>query len=263
MPVSLKGIITSNERILPDFYKMIIAVPQIANEATPGQFVMLRTSTGLDPFLKRPISLSGIDRDKGTITLIYHVVGRGTNLLTGLEKSAEIELVGPLGKGFGWNEEDRTTAVVGGGAGIAPLVALAEELIKQGKEVYALLGAQTKDKLLEVEAFAALGAKVRIATDDGSSGEKGFVTRLLEELSQETKIDKVFCCGPLPMTKAVVKMTKELFIPCEVSLEERMGCGFGACIGCACKVRDEYGTITYKKVCQDGPVFTSCEVIFE
>ena len=260
---SLKARVLENKKILPDFYEMVLSAPAIAAEAVPGQFLMVKTSPTLVPFLRRPISLSRIKAKEGTITLIYQVVGSGTKLLSEISTSSEIDVVGPLGNGFTWSDEDKVVAVVGGGCGIAPLVALTEELLKAGKEVFAFLGAQSKDKLLSDEYFAELGAKVMVATDDGSLGRKGFVTQILEEVMNTTRFDRVYCCGPLPMTKAVVKLTKEALIPCQVSLEERMGCGVGACLGCVCKIRSEEGSLTYKKVCHDGPVFTSSEVIFD
>ncbi len=263
MVYSLKARILDNRKILPDFYEMILFAPAIAAEAVPGQFLMVKTSPTQVPFLRRPISLSRFNVKEGTVTLIYQVVGSGTKLLTVMTPGSEIEVVGPLGKGFTWEVKDKVVAIVGGGCGIAPLVVLTEELLKAGKEVYALLGAQSKDKLLSDQYFIELGAKVMIATDDGSYGRKGFVTQLLEEVINTTRLDQVYCCGPLPMTKAVVKLTKEALVPCQVSLEERMGCGVGACMGCVCKVRSEEGSLTYKKVCHDGPVFTSSEVIFD
>jgi len=259
----LKVKILENKQILPDFFRMILSAPTVAQEAVPGQFVMINTSETLDPFLKRPISINKINKEKGTISLVYQVVGKGTLLLTKKNAGEEIQIIGPLGKGFIWTEQDETVVLVGGGCGIAPLVALAEALVQSGKEVFTLLGSQTRDKLLSADEFKELGCTVMVATDDGSYGRQGFVTELLAELSQKQKIDRVYCCGPLPMTKAVVNITKKASIPCQVSLEERMGCGIGACIGCVTKVRREDGTIDYKKVCHDGPVFTGSEVVFD
>lgn len=262
MVFSIKAVILENQKILPDFYRMVLAVPSIAREAEPGQFVMLKTSNTLDPLLKRPISIHRINKAEGTIALVYQVIGRGTKLLSQITQG-ELEVMGPLGNGFYWKKDYKKVAIVGGGCGIAPLPALAEELVKDGKEVYVLLGAQTREKLLCVADFQQLGCKVQVTTDDGSYGTKGFVTEILQEFILNTKIDQVYCCGPLPMTKGVIKLTKENLIPCQVSLEERMACGIGACLGCACKVRNEDGTITYKKVCHDGPVFASSEVIID
>lgn len=263
MVLALKGQVLENQQILPEFYRMEISVPPLAAKAAPGQFVMVKTSATLEPFLKRPISINGFDKEIGTITLVYQVIGRGTALLAQLKKGEDIELVGPLGNGFAWSEEDKSVVLVGGGCGVAPLIALGEELVKAGKQVYALIGAQSKEKLLGEEEFTQMGIKLMIATDDGSYGRKGFVTELLSELLRSERLDKIFCCGPRPMTKSVVALAKEFHIPSQVSLEERMGCGVGLCIGCVCKVSNQDGTVTYKKVCQDGPVFDGSEVIFD
>lgn len=263
MAVLLRAEILGNERILPDFYKLTLYLPKLAENAKPGQFLMVRVSETLDPFLKRPLSLHRIIREEGKVELVYQIVGKGTNLLTQKRVGETLEVLGPLGSGFNWSENHRAVALIGGGCGIAPLLALADELVKDSREVHVLLGAQTKDKLLGVEDFIALGCKVQAATDDGSSGHKGFVTQLLEELCLRVALDQVYCCGPLLMTRILVRMTKDALIPCQVSLEERMGCGIGACLGCVIKVRDEDGIIKNKKVCQDGPVFISNEVIFD
>ncbi|KJS83738.1 MAG: hypothetical protein JM58_12110 [Peptococcaceae bacterium BICA1-8] len=262
MVVSIKASILENKKILPDFYRLKIAVPQISKTAVPGQFVMIKTSSTLDPLLRRPISLHRINRDVGTIELVYQVLGKGTILLSEMVQG-ELEVMGPLGNGFSWQQSFKRTAIVGGGCGIAPLLTLAEHLIGNGQEVHVLLGAQNKEKLLNEADFKELGCKVLVATDNGSSGRKGFVTEILEELISTTNLDQVYCCGPLPMTNGVIKLTKSKMIPCQVSLEERMACGIGACLGCVCQVRNEDGTIGYKRVCHEGPVFNASELIFE
>lgn len=259
--VSIKASIIENKQILPDFYQMKLDAHQIAKEAKPGQFVMIKTSQALDPFLKRPISLHRINKNAGTIELIYQVLGKGTKLLSELNPGEPLEIMGPLGNGFTWQEDYKKVAIVGGGCGIAPLLALAEELKEAGKEVHVLLGAQNKDRLLNETQFLELGCKVQIATDDGSQGKKGFVTELLAELVATSNIYQVYCCGPLPMTRGVMKITADKKIPCQVSLEERMACGIGACLGCVCQVRNENGTVSNKRVCHDGPVFKGSEIL--
>lgn len=260
MVVSITATILENKKILPDFYHLILAAPEIAQEAVPGQFIMIKTSHTLDPFLKRPISLHRIDKKLGTIELVYQVLGKGTRFLS-IINQGELEVMGPLGKGFCWQENYKEVAIIGGGCGIAPLLALGEEFIGQGKKVHVLLGAQTKEKLLSEGEFLELGCKVQVATDDGSYGKKGFVTDLLVELISTTTLDQVYCCGPLPMTKGVMKITQENKISCQVSLEERMACGLGACLGCVCQTQDKKGTTTYQRVCKDGPVFNANELV--
>lgn len=263
MVVSLQAEIIENKKILPEFFQLTLNAPEIARDVQPGQFVMLKVSESLDPFLKRPISINTIDPHKGTITLIYQVIGKGTKFLTKMLVGDTINVLGPLGQGFSRIEQEKSVVLVGGGCGIAPLLALAEKLVNEKKQVYVLLGAQNKSKLINKDEFIKLGCTVEVATDDGSAGQKGFVTELLNKLLAAAKIDQIYCCGPLPMTKEIIRISKKAFIPCQISLEERMGCGLGACIGCVIKVRDENGIIHHKKVCSDGPVFTSSEVIFD
>jgi len=260
---SVKAEIVENKPIAPEFFRMTLKAETLASEGLPGQFVMVKVSPNLEPFLRRPISLHQINREEATVSLLYQVVGKGTRLMSETQKGKVIELLGPLGKGFTWSDSDRVVALVGGGCGTAPLVALAHSLLEDKKEVHVLLGAQTKEKLVCEEDFISMGAKVKVATDDGSYGHHGFVTDLLKNLMHDVALDMVYSCGPLPMTKEVVKLTQEASIPCQVSLEERMGCGIGACIGCVCKVRTKDGAFTYKKVCKDGPVFKGEEVMFD
>jgi dihydroorotate dehydrogenase electron transfer subunit len=261
MVVSIKASIIENKKILPDFYQMTLVAPMMAREARPGQFVMVRTSSTLEPLLKRPISLHRINKGKGTLELVYQVVGRGTELLSRFKPDEQVEILGPLGNGFSWQDGFKRVAIVGGGCGIAPLLALAEELVENDREVYVLLGAQSGEKLLKAEEFNRLGCQVQTITDDGSQGRKGFVTQLLKELVNSIKIDQIYSCGPLPMTQGVMKIAQEKDIPCQVSLEERMACGVGACLGCVCQVRNEDGIMGYKRVCHDGPVFDAQELV--
>ncbi|MCR4443339.1 MAG: dihydroorotate dehydrogenase electron transfer subunit [Peptococcaceae bacterium] len=263
MVVAARGTVIENSQILTGLYRLRIALPALAAEAVPGQFVMVKTADSLEPFLKRPLSINRIDRENDSIALVYQVVGRGTELLSRVPAGREIEVVGPLGNGFSWPETARNVALIGGGAGVAPLVALAVELVKRGKTVHALLGARSKNQLYGEQDFIELGCRVRVATEDGSCGYRGMVTDLLDALNSQMRLDMVYCCGPPAMSKAVAAKTIEAGVPCQVSLEERMGCGIGACLGCVCKVRGEGGQPAYKRVCRDGPVFTGNEVIFD
>lgn len=255
--------ILANDMIYKDFYHIKISVPDIAKYVSPGQFVMIKTSKTLTPFLKRPISIYKVEKEQGIIHLLYQLVGTGTRLMSQLKKGESLEVLGPLGNGFGIYDNDNTIAIVGGGCGIAPLVALAYELRNTGKNVHALIGAQDIDRLICYQDFELLGCDIFAATDDGSFGYKGYVTDLLDSLLAVDKVDRVYCCGPLPMTQKVIEITTKKGVFCEVSLEERMACGLGACLGCAVKIKSSNGEITYKKVCQDGPVFSSDEVILD
>lgn len=260
---NINGRISANDRISSDFFHMVIDAPDIAKDVKSGQFVMIKTSKTLDPLLKRPISINKVDREENEIHLIYQVIGKGTQLLSEMKKGEFTEVLGPLGKGFSINDNDKKVVIIGGGLGIAPLVELAYALRVSGKEVHVLIGALDLDRLICIQDFELLNCDIYAATDDGSFGHKGYITDLLEPLLLVDRVDRVYCCGPLPMTQKVVEITRKNDIPCEVSLEERMACGIGACLGCAVRIKDQNGEVTYKKVCKDGPVFSGDEVIID
>ncbi|KUO50309.1 MAG: hypothetical protein APF76_11410 [Desulfitibacter sp. BRH_c19] len=250
------GKIISHESLGNGQYLMEISCPQVSADAVPGQFVHISCGAeSANPLLRRPISIHRINKEKNTIELYYLVVGKGTTLLSAKIVGSTISLMGPLGRGFELNVPEKRTVLVGGGIGIAPLLALAEELKANGKEVVSLLGAAGAEGLVRAKEFAAYGDIVEI-TEDGSLGEKGLVTEYLQPL-----IDKnntiIYTCGPEGMLKAVVKAASEVDVPCQISLEAAMACGVGACLGCTC-VKGVHGG--YPKVCKDGPVFWSSEV---
>ncbi|MGI6129753.1 MAG: hypothetical protein ACOYEO_06645, partial [bacterium] len=173
----------------------------------------------------------------------------------------QIEVLGPLGRGFCLKEGKRI-GLVGGGMGIAPLLAVAEQAVQEGREVVAFLGARTGDYLLAQEKFERLG-QVFVVTDDGSVGEKALVSKPLEEYLENQQLDLLLACGPTPMLKALTGIVEAQGIPTQLSLEQRMGCGVGACLGCAFPVKaDTPEGYTYKRVCHDGPVFWAHEVLF-
>ena len=247
-----------HENLVKDQYLMEVLCPQIAAVAAPGQFVHISCGTegSTDPLLRRPISIHKINKKKGTIELYYLVVGKGTTLLSQRLADDNISVMGPLGRGFELNIQEQKAILVGGGMGIAPLLALAEELKLQGKEVIVLLGAADAQGLNRSKAFEEFGQVIEV-TQDGSLGKKGLVTEHLTSL-----IDKgntvIYSCGPEGMLKAVVEIADQLNVPCQISLEASMACGVGACLGCTCVSGVKGG---YPKVCKDGPVFWSNEVI--
>ncbi|MFZ7103698.1 MAG: dihydroorotate dehydrogenase electron transfer subunit [Peptococcaceae bacterium] len=253
--------ILENKKIVPDFYQITLACPEVAQAAKPGQFIMLKVSPTVDPLLKRPVSINRINTGEGTVTLIYQVIGKGTKLLS-MISGGGIEVMGPLGRGFVLKAQYDEVAVVGGGCGIAPLLALVEELLPKSRQVHVLLGARTKELLLNSREYQKSGVLLKVATDDGSAGHRGFVSSLLEELLQQSELEHVFGCGPEPLLKKVVAVSQEHSVPCQVSLEERMACGIGACLGCVCTTKAKNGSSSYQRVCQDGPVFAGSEVIF-
>ena len=251
-------IIISNIGILHDYFKMEILAPEAAKIAEPGQFLMFRAGkdNSTDPFLGRPMSLNHIDRLNGHLGIIYQVVGRGTVLLSQLKEGDTVFITGPWGKGWQTDNKIKRAALVGGGAGIAPLLPLAEELNDRGVKMDIFIGASNRERLFNDKEMASYGDVV-ISTIDGSVGKPGLID---EQLPDEAGYDMVFTCGPKIMMEKVAAWAKRLNIPCQVSLEERMGCGFGVCAGCVCQAKNSDGSTSYKRVCKEGPVFFAGEV---
>lgn len=245
------GKILCNQEEASNIWRMDIHAPEIAAASRPGQFLNVRISDQLDPLLRRPISFHRIDPAEGNISLLYMVVGRGTELLTQKKQGESIDLLGPLGNGFNTEMEGSKAILLGGGIGIAPLLPLAQALIAGGKSVRLLVGAKNEASLTNTKLFGSLGASVEIATDDGSFGYHGFVTALLEKAVQEDACDCLYMCGPTPMLKAAERIALANHVKGQVSTESRMGCGLGVCLCCPVKIK----TGGYKRTCKDGPVF--------
>ena len=211
----------------------------------PGQFVNIKLE---GKYLRRPISVC--DKTGDVLTLIYKVVGQGTGQMARMTERARLDLLTGLGNGYDLATAGDAPLLIGGGVGVPPLYWLAKELIAAGKQVSAILGFNTKDEIFYENAFRDLGADVTVTTVDGSYGVKGFVTDAFP-----AQYSYIYTCGPEPMLKAVYKQAKT---GGQFSFEERMGCGFGACMGCSCK------TLTgYKRICKDGPVLTKEEILWE
>ena len=238
--------VVSNEEIKREIFLLKVRDNKIASNGVPGQFVHIRIGDSFSPLLRRPFSIHDVKGD--IFAVLYKIRGRGTFLLSQYKVGDQIDIIGPLGKGFDIEKYDRV-AIVAGGMGVAPLYFLAKKL--KAKKLTILLGAATEEKLVYVEEFSKLG-ELKIATEDGSLGIKGMVTELLEEI-KETNF--VAACGPSPMLRVVKLFTAKYNIPCQLSLEERMACGLGICLSCAVKSADNY-----KYVCKDGPVFWSSEI---
>lgn len=255
----------STERVSESYFRIGFDCEEIAAEAHPGQFLMVRLmSPSWEYLLSRPFSFCRVDGSR--IELLFNVVGKGTRSLSEAKTGEILEILGPLGNGFSFEGVSRAI-LGGGGMGIAPLPFLASELAKRrpAVNVTVLLGARTAASLCLLETFSALGARVEVATDDGAAGYKGLVTDLLEKELKSGKDDRlvVYACGPKPMLQTIARFTEEHSVPCQVSVEERMGCGVGACMACACKTRDEQGNEHFKRVCLEGPVFDVAELIFD
>lgn len=249
----LEGKVLSNIVIAKDVYKMIIEAPEAATSAKVGQFVNLYPKAK-HTLLPRPISISEIGET--TLTLVYGVVGEGTAEFASYEAGEAIRLSTALGTGYKV-QEAKTHVLVGGGIGVPPLVELAKRL--EGEKI-AVLG--FRDEPFLVETLEALGVKVYIATDSGNYGFKGNVIELIK--SEGIEGNHFYSCGPKPMLRALAAYCESVNVPVQVSLEERMGCGYGACVGCVCKTKDQSEKgYEHKKVCKDGPVFFGSEVVWE
>src|SRR5665648_244068 len=248
---------------------MKLSAPSVAQEALPGQFIHIKCSIDNYLLLRRPLSIHRIDKEKGEIYILFQVAGEGTKLLAQRKVGDNLDILGPLGNGFNIYPESRKILIIGGGIGVAPLLALCEESIRQGKEVRVLIGALKKELVIGEESFKILGAKVEVSTDDGSYRYKGLVTDLLERMIKERWLaDQIFACGPKPMLKKISEIALQANINYQVSMEERMACGIGACLGCACKIkikdkRECKVKYEYKRVCVDGPVFVGSEVVWD
>ncbi len=245
--------IEKHTQLSEDMWEMSFISQQIASEALQGQFIHVRDPSRQNPFLRRPFSICSLDRNTGRITIIYRVIGVGTQHLAKIKEGEIIDAMGPLGNSFEIKGEN--PLVIGGGIGIAPLVLLADEFKAKGMNVAALIGSRDKGEMFWPEYFPK-GTDIHVTTDNGSMGTKGFVTAALPELLENGNYDQIYTCGPEPLMAGVAKMAKERGIACQVSLEKHMACGVGACLSCACEKKDG----TRVKVCTDGPVFDATEI---
>ena len=235
--------ITENTHLTENVMRMRLKGDTSAITAS-GQFINIKLD-GL--FLRRPISVCDCEGD--TVTIIYKVVGKGTEQMSKMS-SGTLDILTGLGNGYDTSLSGEKPLLIGGGVGVPPMYLLAKKLIGEGKDVSVILGFNTKNEVFYEEEFKALGCKVGVTTVDGSHGTKGFVTALMEN----TDYTYTFCCGPEPMLKAVFNTSKTSG---QYSFEERMGCGFGACMGCSCK------TVTgYKRICKEGPVLCKEEILW-
>ena len=237
--------VVSNTQLTDSVYKMVLSGDTSAITA-PGQFVNIQLS---GKFLRRPISVC--DYDEKTLTIVYKTVGKGTVQMAEMKAGAELDILSGLGNGYDLRLSGDRPVLLGGGVGVPPMYNLAKKLIAEGKKVSVILGFNTKSEVFYEEEFKKLGCDVTVTTVDGSYGVKGFVTNALEGMDYTY----FYTCGPEPMLKAVYKASTTSG---QMSFEERMGCGFGACMGCSCK------TLTgYKRICKEGPVMKKEEILWE
>lgn len=236
--------VLSNEKIAVNTFKTVLEGDTSAITAS-GQFVNIK----LDGFyLRRPISVC--DYDGESLTIIYKVVGKGTEYMAGLSKGDKLDILTGLGNGYDLTKSGNDPLLIGGGAGVPPMYNLCRKLLAEGKKPTVIIGFNTSDEIFYEEEFKKLGAEVIVATADGSKGVKGFVTDAMKGVSYSY----IYTCGPEPMLKAVYNAAES---GGQFSFEERMGCGFGACMGCSCETK--YGN---KRICKDGPVLDKEEIIW-
>jgi dihydroorotate dehydrogenase electron transfer subunit len=279
---NMQVVVLENKRVIGSYFKMRLSYDGVLN-ALPGQFIMMKVNNSYDPLLSRPMSFHRIispnpsleKGGRGKFEILYQVVGKGTGIMSGLKEGAKIDILGPLGRGFLIPDWMDRAIIIAGGMGVAPMMALAEEIsrheVKKSKiSISVFMGVKTKDDILCREDFERIGAEVYVSTEDGSLGKKGTCVDLLKELMTDTPLfsppsegggwgGAIFACGPQGMLKAIAGIAMDKKILCQVSLDKRMACGTGACLGCVIKVRSQ----KYACVCKDGPVFDAGEINWE
>jgi dihydroorotate dehydrogenase electron transfer subunit len=269
MPVDVHAEVLANIRLSDDYNVITLAAPEIAVATAPGQFVMVRTSDGVDPLLRRPFSVFEIVRDAAgrpsAFTLLNKRVGQGTSRLFHARPGDRVTCLGPLGRPFDPVSPPDEAWLVAGGVGLAPFATLAEALHRLGTPTTLFYGARRSTDLHCADLFEGLGARVVAATEDGSRGDAGFVTQPLEralgDLAGGTRV-RVYACGPTPMMRGVAALAARFGHPCDVSLEQTMGCGMGGCYSCVVRVRQADGSAHFVRSCLAGPVFDARRIVW-
>lgn len=280
--IQTKAEILLNQEIAPKHFKMVLKLEGFKETIKPGQFFHIRAGSGYDPLLRRPISVHRFGSKPNIIELLYKIEGKGTHLMSRRSKGTYLDTIGPLGNGFKVPKLQSNFILVAGGMGIAPLVSLVDNLARfRKRSITVIMGAKTKDFITCKREVRELGAKVIVVTEDGTEGEKGLVTAALEDVIKQFDLRKapsslvskktasitigdyrpevgLYCCGPIAMLKSIAKIAQYYRIQTQGSLEERMGCAIGACLGCTVKTKEGY-----KRVCKDGPVFDLEDLTWE
>jgi dihydroorotate dehydrogenase electron transfer subunit len=266
------SLVIFNVELSPGYWRMRMTAPPPFAGSRPGQFLMIKVTDGSDPLLRRPFGIF----DTGTfvteftdcgsqtyLEILYKVVGKGTAMLAALHDGDRLDILGPLGRGFNSGDPAGEKILVGGGIGLAPLYFLAREMVASSR-VRLFAGGRSREDILCITEFERLGVETYVATDDGTLGDRGFVTQVLERHLATTQNATLFACGPMPMLQATAEIARRHNVPCQVSLEAYMACGMGACLGCVVKGkehRDDHPD--YRCVCKDGPVFDQCDLLWE
>lgn len=261
MPVNIKAKLLKKEELKPEIFKFSVQADEIVNTAKPGNFIEIRVNDDIEPFLRRPISIYNMDKERGILEFIFQVKGKGTTILSKRNEGELIDIVGPLGFGTFKYSSYENLAIIGGGIGVFPLYELAKNAKNENKNVNIYLGFRNKDLVVLENEFRQVSSQLIITTDDGSYAQKGFAIDFLKKDIEAGKIDSIYACGPLPMLRAIRELAIEKNIPCQISLEERMACGLGVCLGCAVKTaRSSKDEPEYWHVCKGGPVFQAKDV---
>ena len=251
--------IKDNTRIAKAIYRMVLHCPDVdLNDFAPGQFANVEITGHSELLLKRPFSINAVDVDAHMVTLIYQVVGKGTEAMSHTTCGTQVSVILPIGQGFDLGDNDKNVYLVGGGVGIAPLLSVIRHW--PAKQYHAFLGYRGEDYAYCLGDFESLCAHVFVSSDDGTVGEHGFVTELVKREISSAPPDVVLACGPTPMLKALRDRLLPQKIRAQFSLEQRMACGFGACAACVCGI-DKGDGLMYQKVCTDGPIFDMAEVV--
>lgn len=252
--------IVSNQNVARDTYELTVYCPEgFFADFVPGQFVHILLPQARELTLRRPIGVHTLSDH--TMSMVYRVVGKGTRLLSLCKTHDFLDILGPIGNGFSLPPQTKTVALVGGGLGVAPLLSVPAMLPEY--EYVSFVGYQSSAAVYASTALENLCDKVHLCTDDGSVGFHGNAVQALEKYLTQQSVDVILSCGPVPMMKALQAVASRHGIPCQVSLEERMGCGYGACLTCVCPTRRADQPPQYERVCVDGPVFDCNEVVFE
>lgn len=269
-PMSIPGKILVNRPVINGHFLMRIELPPDFPQPHPGQFVMIRSRVSPISLLSRPMSIYGFERDQHSafLEIFYRVAGEGTRALSLLKTDDEVVILGPLGNGFTIDATRRRVVLVSGGIGISPLTFLVAHLNEIRKdyphELTAYIGARHSGVLAGLKRFSSFCSDIRICTDDGSAGYSCTVTDLFQRdiSSFDAKDSLVYTCGPQGMMVRLAELLAKHPLPCQVSVEEKMACGLGACLGCAVPVRTVSGDMVYRRVCKDGPVFDIRDMVW-
>lgn len=268
----MKAKILWNQEVSPGYFKMLLHSEEVSKKGKAGQFLMLRVREEYDPLLPRAFAIHKKIPSDSSLEILYQVVGKGTRLMSCMKPEEEIHLIGPLGNGFDISDKTERAILIAGGMGIAPFYFLAEELKKKGIKTHLLVGGKKNKDILCIEEFRSLGLEIDVTTEDGTLGKRGMATWLFRDLLKEKHKDFfkdacIYACGPYAMLKNIASLTSKHSMTCQVSLEAKMACGMGACLGCVVKARGYkahlHEPFSYERVCKEGPVFDSGEIFWE